>query len=57
MRIAKKLEAGSVGVNCTSPTMAIDSPFGGWKASGDGREMSYHATDYWTELKSVYIAM
>ena len=54
---AKRLEAGSVGINCTSPTMAMDMPFGGWKGSGSGREFSRYATDYWTELKSVYIAL
>lgn len=57
LRIAKRLEAGSIGVNCTSPTMAWDMPFGGWKASGDGRELSRYAADYWTELKSVFIAL
>lgn len=57
LRVAKALEAGSVGVNCTSPTMAIDLPFGGWKQSGDGRELSKHCTDYWTELKSVFISV
>lgn len=57
LRVAKALEAGSVGVNCTSPTMAIDLPFGGWKQSGDGRELSKYATDYWTELKSVFITL
>lgn len=57
LRIAKKLEAGSVGVNTTSPTIAFDMPFGGWKGSGDGRELSMYATDHWTELKSVYIAL
>ncbi|EXJ92204.1 hypothetical protein A1O3_00754 [Capronia epimyces CBS 606.96] len=57
LRVAKALEAGSVGVNCTSPTMAIDLPFGGWKQSGDGRELSKYATDYWTELKSVFISL
>ncbi|KAK5454348.1 hypothetical protein LTS15_006348 [Exophiala xenobiotica] len=57
MRVAKALEAGSVGVNCTSPTMAVDLPFGGWKQSGDGRELSKYATDFWTELKSVFIAL
>ncbi|PYH87633.1 aldehyde dehydrogenase [Aspergillus ellipticus CBS 707.79] len=34
MRAAKRLEAGSVGVNCTSPVIAFDKPFGGWKGSG-----------------------
>jgi aldehyde dehydrogenase (NAD+) len=57
LRVAKQLEAGSVGVNCTSPTMAIDMPFGGYKQSGDGRELSRYSTDYWTELKSVFIAL
>ena len=57
IRVAKKLEAGSIGVNCTSPTMAFDMPFGGWKSSGEGREFSRYATDYWTELKSVYFAI
>ena len=57
LRIAKKLEAGSVGINCTSPTSAIDMPFGGWKQSGDGRELSKYSIDAWTELKSVFIAL
>ena len=57
LRVAKRLEAGSVGVNCSSPTMAIDMPFGGFKQSGDGRELSRYSTDYWTELKSVFIAL
>ncbi|OAL32104.1 hypothetical protein AYO20_08042 [Fonsecaea nubica] len=57
LRVAKALEAGSVGVNCTSPTMAFDMPFGGFKQSGDGRELSRYATDYWTELKSVFISL
>lgn len=29
LRVAKAMEAGSVGVNCTSPTIATDMPFGG----------------------------
>lgn len=57
LRVAKALEAGSVGINCTSPTIAIDMPFGGWKQSGDGRELSKYATDAWTELKSVFISL
>jgi aldehyde dehydrogenase (NAD+) len=57
LRVAKKFEAGSVGINCTSPTMALDMPFGGWKGSGDGRELSRFAFDPWTELKSVFISL
>ncbi|PWY73027.1 aldehyde dehydrogenase [Aspergillus heteromorphus CBS 117.55] len=57
LRAAKRLEAGTVAINCTSPTLAFDMPFGGWKGSGEGREFSRYATDYWTELKSVYMAL
>ncbi|KAK4935339.1 hypothetical protein LTR10_023601 [Elasticomyces elasticus] len=57
MRFAKALEAGSVGVNCTSPTLAIDMPFGGYKQSGEGRELSKHCLDEWTEIKSVFISL
>ncbi|PWY88152.1 aldehyde dehydrogenase [Aspergillus heteromorphus CBS 117.55] len=46
LRAAKRLEAGTVGVNCTSPTLAFDMPFGG-----------RYASDYWTELKSVLISL
>lgn len=57
LRFAKGLEAGSVAVNSTSPTIALDMPFGGWKGSGEGREFSRFALDDWTELKSVYLAI
>ena len=57
MRIAKRYEAGTVAVNCTSPTMAFDMPFGGWKGSGEGQELSKYATDHWTQLKSVFISL
>lgn len=57
LRVAKKFEAGTVGVNTTSPMMTYDMPFGGWKGSGDGRELSKHSLSTWTELKTVYIAL
>ncbi|RKK99226.1 hypothetical protein BFJ71_g6228 [Fusarium oxysporum] len=59
LRVAKKVEAGNVGVNCTSPTLslALDMLFGGWKQSGEGKEHSKYGTDNWTELKSVYITL
>lgn len=56
LRVAKKFEAGSVGVNVTSPRAALDLPFGGWKASGDGRELGTHSVESWTEVKAVFIA-
>ncbi|CAJ2501296.1 Uu.00g041490.m01.CDS01 [Anthostomella pinea] len=55
MRVAKGLESGMVGVNCTSPTGAWDMPFGGYKGSGVGRESFLLSMDDWLEQKAVYI--
>ncbi|CAK7200482.1 hypothetical protein SEUCBS139899_003178 [Sporothrix eucalyptigena] len=55
LRIAKKLESGYVGVNCTSPATARDLPFGGYKMSGQGREGWLHSLDNFLETKSVII--
>lgn len=57
LRMAKKLEAGSVGVNCTSPTNFQDMPFGGYKTSGIGREGWNESLDSFLEKKSVMIEM
>ena len=57
MRVAVALEAGTVGVNCTSPTMAHDMPFGGYKMSGQGREGFGYSIDNYLETKSVLIRM
>ncbi|KAK8114592.1 Aldehyde dehydrogenase domain protein [Apiospora kogelbergensis] len=55
MRVAKGLESGMVGVNCTSPTGAWDMPFGGYKQSGVGRESFLLSMDDWLEQKAVFI--
>ncbi|KAF7718722.1 Uncharacterized protein PECH_004296 [Penicillium ucsense] len=55
LRMAKKLESGMVGVNCTSPTSAQDMPFGGYKASGTGREGWTVSIENYLEVKSVFI--
>lgn len=57
MRVAKKLEAGTVGVNCTSPTTAMDMPFGGYKMSGTGREGYGYSLDHYLETKAVCIKL
>jgi aldehyde dehydrogenase (NAD+) len=57
MRVAKALESGTVGLNCTSPMMTHDMPFGGVKQSGQGRELGQQALEDWTELKTVYIGL
>ena len=55
LRVAKKLESGMLGVNCTSPTNCWDLPFGGWKGSGTGRESLLESMEHYLEVKSVYV--
>jgi len=54
MRVAKKLQAGTVQVNCT---IKIESqvPFGGFKKSGLGRENGKYAIRHYTEPKTIFI--
>jgi aldehyde dehydrogenase (NAD+) len=56
LRCAQSLQAGSVGVNCTSPVTASDLPFGGHKSSGSGRrEGIRESLDNFLEVKTVMI--
>ena len=57
MRFAINMEAGTVGINCTSPSGAFDLPFGGFKASGIGREGIHHSLDNYLETKSVLLKL
>jgi aldehyde dehydrogenase (NAD+) len=55
VRLAKALESGYVAINCSSPTVAPDLPFGGYKLSGQGREGWLRSIDNFLETKSVLI--
>lgn len=55
MRVATRLEAGTVGVNCSGPTKGDDMAFGGQKASGLQRESYLHSMETFMETKSVMI--
>ncbi|KAJ4384350.1 hypothetical protein N0V85_008389 [Neurospora sp. IMI 360204] len=57
MRMAKALESGYVSINCSSPTMGRDLPFGGYKGSGQGREGKLYSMDHFLEVKSVIIKL
>ena len=52
--VAKKLQAGTVWVN-TYNVYDTAAPFGGYKQSGFGREMSAHAIEHYTQIKTVWI--
>lgn len=54
-RFARKLKAGTVGVNTYSEG-EISTPFGGLKASGfGGRDNGIHAHEQYTELKTIWV--
>lgn len=55
VRMSKALEAGTVGVNCTSPTNAKDAAFGGYKMSGTGREGLLYSIDNFVQTKTILI--
>lgn len=48
----RRLKAGTVWVNCYDELVDMNFPFGGFKASGNGRDNSAHALSKYTELKS-----
>jgi aldehyde dehydrogenase (NAD+) len=52
--VARKLQAGTVWVN-TYNVYDTAAPFGGYKQSGFGREMSAHALEHYTQIKSVWV--
>jgi acyl-CoA reductase-like NAD-dependent aldehyde dehydrogenase len=54
-RIAQELEAGNVFLNAYGYQLEI--PFGGYKASGIGREHGTEAMHEYTQLKSVTVGM
>jgi aldehyde dehydrogenase (NAD+) len=52
--VARKVQAGTVWVN-TYNIYDTAAPFGGYKQSGFGREMSAHALEHYTQIKSVWV--
>ena len=52
--VARKLQAGTVWIN-TYNIYDTAAPFGGYKQSGFGREMSLHALEHYTQVKSVWV--
>lgn len=55
-RVSKKLEAGMIWVN-TWAEGDNTVPFGGIKASGNGRDKSLHSLDKYTDLKMTWIKL
>ena len=55
-RVSRRLEAGMVWVN-TWGDGDTTVPFGGVKASGNGRDKSWHALEKYTEIKNTWIRL
>ena len=53
-RIARRLQAGTVWIN-TYNNYDPGAAFGGYKMSGYGRELSGHALEHYTQVKSVWV--
>ncbi|RIL03497.1 MAG: aldehyde dehydrogenase, partial [Proteobacteria bacterium] len=53
MRVARAIETGVISVN-TSRSVFLESPFGGVKRSGLGRELGIEALEGYSEAKSIY---
>lgn len=54
LQFSKKLKAGTVCVNGRGHAY-LSTPFGGYKQSGIGRDLSHHAMDKYTQIKSTII--
>jgi acyl-CoA reductase-like NAD-dependent aldehyde dehydrogenase len=55
LRVARALQSGNLSVNSNS-SVRVTTPFGGFKQSGVGRELGPHATDHYTEVKTIFIS-
>jgi gamma-glutamyl-gamma-aminobutyraldehyde dehydrogenase len=55
-RVARALRVGTVSVN-TVDALSLATPFGGMKQSGHGRDLSLHALDKYTELKTSWFRL
>lgn len=54
IRVSERLHAGTVSVN-TIDALSAQTPFGGMKQSGFGRDLSLHSFDKYTALKTTWI--
>lgn len=55
LRVAKAVKTGVLSVNATT-SVYTESPFGGFKQSGLGRELGMKALDQYSEIKSVFLS-
>jgi aldehyde dehydrogenase (NAD+) len=54
--LAKRIQAGTVWINAYG-SLSAESPFGGYKQSGFGRELGRYGIDLYTQVKSIWVAL
>ena len=55
LRVARALDTGVLSVNSNS-SVRVQTPFGGFKQSGLGRELGMHGLDGYSEVKTLFIS-
>jgi acyl-CoA reductase-like NAD-dependent aldehyde dehydrogenase len=53
LRVARAIDTGVLSINSNS-SVRVQTPFGGFKQSGFGRELGMHALEGYSEIKNVY---
>lgn len=54
LRVVKEIRAGIMWINCYNPAY-VEAPWGGYKKSGVGRELSFDGLEEYTETKQITI--
>lgn len=55
LRLSRRVQSGVLSLNSHS-SVHVEAPFGGFKASGLGRDLGMAAMEGYTELKNVYVS-
>lgn len=55
LRVARAIESGNLSINSNS-SVRVNTPFGGFKQSGIGRELGPDALDAYSDVKTIFIA-
>ena len=55
LRVARAIETGVLSINANT-SVRVQTPFGGFKQSGFGRELGMHALEGYSEVKNVFVA-
>jgi betaine-aldehyde dehydrogenase len=53
LRVARAVESGTLSINSNS-SVRVNTPFGGFKQSGIGRELGPSALDAYTDVKTIF---